>query len=354
MGFIGTRLLSSEDLALKYDQIVVIDSLSYRVHRNGSFNSGNFDFVVGKLEDSETWENVSDLVSQSGNLDIFHLASDTSTGLSLSKPSNHVMANVLGTSMLLDFCNNKKEKIRRLVLSSSRAVYGEGAWISNGHVVYPGVRLKKDLENSLWNPRFDGEICEFALPMSSIKTHVNPSNIYGVTKLAQEQLIRVWAESNNVEAFILRFQNVYGPGQSLNNAYSGVIAHFISKLQLGKPVEIFENGDIVRDFVYVDDVVNALIVCMADEKIPGGTFDIGTGTATTLICAVEILCRVLNLSEKIYISTVPKFRVGDVRAATADVNDAKQKLGIECTTKFEKGVTDLLEWIRTEDNVIKK
>ncbi len=140
-------------------------------------------------------------------------------------------------------------------LTSSRAgQYGEGAWIDRrtGAISYPGQRSRAQLERGQWD--FPGLQC---LPFDAAATTPNPTSVYGATKLAQEHILKSWALSFDVEIGLLRLQNVYGPGQSLSNPYTGIVSLFARLAREGKSIPVYEDGEIVRDFVFIDDVAEA-------------------------------------------------------------------------------------------------
>jgi dTDP-L-rhamnose 4-epimerase len=119
------------------------------------------------------------------------------------------------------------------------------------------------------------------MAFEATRTETHPTSVYGATKLAQEMILNAWALSFGVEVGLLRLQNVYGPGQSLSNPYTGIVSLFAQLAKAGKTIPLYEDGEIVRDFVFIDDVAAA--VCrMAGGVVPSGTaFDIGSGEATT-------------------------------------------------------------------------
>ena len=151
----------------------------------------------------------------------------------------------------------------RVVLTSSRAVYGEGAWRdTNGRVVYPGQRSRAMLEAKQWD--FPGLT---PVPSDATRTEPRPASIYGATKLTQELVLRAWALSFGVEIGLLRLQNVYGPGQSLSNPYTGIVSLFARLAKAKETIPVYEDGAIIRDFVFIDDVVQA-VLRLATGPIP--------------------------------------------------------------------------------------
>ncbi len=208
---------------------------------------------------------------------IVHLAAETGTAQSLSEATRHGMVNVVGTTQLLDAMSRSAHVPEQLVLASSRAVYGEGAWQSGEHVFYPRPRNHTQLEAGVWDPQ--GPTGDSAVPLASCagRTEPRPTNIYAATKLAQEHILAAWAGAHDTNLSVLRLQNVYGPGQSLTNSYTGIVALFARLARDHQMLEVYEDGRILRDFVYIDDVVEALHSAVAAPALGRRCLDIRLG-----------------------------------------------------------------------------
>lgn len=172
-----------------------------------------------------------------------------------------------------------------------------------------------------------------------------PGSVYGSTKLMQEYLLQQtpapW------DAVILRLQNVYGPGQSLRNPYTGVLSIFCQQAMAGKTLDIYEDGEIYRDFIYVDDVVAAFVAACSISTAGGALLNIGSGEAISIATAAELILKNLGLpAERRRISGA--FRAGDVRHAVADSSRAAERLGWRAEVPFEVGVARLVDWARQE------
>jgi dTDP-L-rhamnose 4-epimerase len=167
--------------------------------------------------------------------------------------------------------------------------------------------------------------------------------VYAATKLAQENILRAWSSSFGSALTVLRLQNVYGPGQSVSNPYSGVLTFFARELSQGRSIEVFEEGGIVRDFVHVSDVVSSIVSALGGPRHPGElrTFDIGSGAHGTLAEYAAILAGFFDQT----VRTSKRYRLGDVRAAYADNTFASRDLGFEPAVNFESGVRGLIDWV---------
>ena len=159
----------------------------------------------------------------------------------------------------------------------------------------------------------------------------------------QEYLLRQAFWGTPVEIGILRLQNVYGPGQSLNNPYTGVISIFRRQIEEGKTLNIFEDGVITRDFVFVDDVVAAFKAIGLVAECPRDIVDIGSGEATTILHMAKTLLSLMGRDpEKVRITG--DFRAGDIRYAVADISMAREKLDWQPDYDLDRGLRAFLAW----------
>ncbi|WP_163702120.1 NAD-dependent epimerase/dehydratase family protein [Mycolicibacterium sarraceniae] len=273
---------------------------------------------------------------------IVHLAAETGTAQSLSEATRHGSVNVVGTTQLLDALTRAGHVPEQLVLASSRAVYGEGAWRSGTHTFHPSPRSHADLMAGLWDPQGPTGDSAVPLPSRAGSTDPRPTNIYAATKLAQEHILTAWTAAHDTTCSVLRLQNVYGPGQSLTNAYTGIVALF-ARLALQRQVlDVYEDGRILRDFVYIDDVVEALFAAVEKPAAPARAVDIGSGVPTTIHELANTLAAICGAPDPV---VGGKFRDGDVRAARCDIESAIDDLDWRPTWALKDGLRALLVWI---------
>lgn len=340
-GFIGCHL--SRALLQRGDRVVVFDNLHPQVHTSTGWPKdlpAGVDFISGDVTHAPNWETVFRLHRPEA---IVHLAAETGTGQSLVEANRHAAVNVSGTAQLLDALNRIGHVPRQFVLTSSRAVYGDGSWRDGeGSVFYPCGRSREQLAAKTWNHQ--GPTGSPAEPLPSIagKTHPNPISIYGATKLAQEQMLATWARAFGAGVTVLRLQNVYGPGQSVGNPYTGVLTLFARLARERRTLDIYEDGHIVRDFVHVMDVVAAILGTTAKPVNSVQTFDIGSGVPTTIGEVARQIAKLCNAPEPLVSG---KFRDGDVRAASCVINDARQALGYEPKWVLEQGLQSVIDSI---------
>lgn len=341
-GFIGSAL-AHRLVEADYD-VAVMDVLHPQVHAaNRPLDlPSSVRLFTGDVTHAPDWDAVLRLCRPS---QIVHLAAETGTAQSLSEATRHGSVNVVGTTQLLDALSRAGVVPDQLVLASSRAVYGEGAWQAGAHVFYPPPRSHAQLLAGQWDPQGPDGAIAVPLPSCASGTEPRPTNVYAATKLAQEHLLAAWTAAHDTNLSVLRLQNVYGPGQSLTNSYTGIVALFARLAREGQSLEVYEDGRIVRDFVYIDDVVDALFAALNRPATESRRLDIGSGTATTI---GELANKVAALCDAPDPTVVPKFRDGDVRAASCDIARASSELDWRPKWTLGDGLPALLDWIGKE------
>lgn len=338
-GFIGSAIsnLATSDAA----RWVAVDNLHSQVHQSKNRPkelNERVELVVADITNPLAWEEV--LVDVRPSV-IIHLAAETGTAQSLHESSRHAEVNVLGTTRMLDALGRLGQTPERIILSSSRAVYGEGRWISSaGKTFQPGQRTHAQLTSRQWD--FPDAT---PLASSALTTIPMPTSIYGATKLAQEHLLSAWCSSHDSDLTILRLQNVYGPGQSLMNPYTGIVSLFSQVAMDGQSIPLFEDGEITRDFVFIDDVARAFMSVLEAPEAGRGPYDIGSGVPTT-IGAIARMIAEFHGAPKPHV--VGEFRDGDVRFAASDIQATKDGLGWSPRVTVAEGVALLQRWIGNE------
>jgi len=255
---------------------------------------------------------------------------------------HYVDVNEGGTAALLEGLANCQNPPRRLVLASSRSVYGEGAYRdSRGAIVQPAPRTREQLDRAEWEP-LDGN----GEPLQVIATPetlpFTPGSIYAATKASQELLLQSAAEALDLELIILRFQNVFGEGQSLQNPYTGIISIFFNRMRQGLNLPIYEDGNETRDFVHVDDIVASIERSLAPGVAGGIVCNIGSGIATSVMSLAEKLSNAGGFSPPIEVTG--QFRVGDIRHNFADISAAERHLGYRPTITLDEGLSRFCAW----------
>ena len=339
-GFIGCAL--SRLLADSAERWVVVDTLHPQVHAGGERPAAldkAAELVVADVVEPETWDRV--LTGLRPDV-VVHLAAETGTAQSLSESTRHSSVNVVGTTQLLDGLTRAGHVPAHFLLTSSRAVYGEGTWRrTNGTLFQPGARTHAQLEAGQWD--FPGAE---PVPNSALESPPAPSSVYGATKLAQEHVLAAWGGSHDVPLSVLRLQNVYGPGQSLTNPYTGIVSLFSQLARDGKSIPLYEDGEITRDFVFIDDVATALVAALeSPPSTPLRTLDVGAGARTTIRDLATTVARFHGAPDP---HVTGQYRDGDVRHAACDVRHTVDTLGWKPEWSLADGVAALQEWIDRE------
>jgi dTDP-L-rhamnose 4-epimerase len=336
-GFIGKWIVEKLPIST---EVVIVDSLDPQVHKPSQIFAPELQkraiCIQADVRDIEAYRDAAE-----GTDVIIHLVAQTGTGQSMYEMSKYVQNNVDGTAKLLELVSGLKQKPRRVILSSSRAIYGEGAFADGSTIYYPKGRRLQELQQNIW------EVCneqgETLRPLPMQETQLaNPTSVYGFTKLWQEQLIQSYCEHQNIDAVVLRFQNVYGPKQELGNPYTGIIGIFTNSIVQRNYVELFEDGLMSRDFVFVGDVAQAVVQATFHERPLSSIINIGSGRATTLKALVETIAQLTDKQPTIEISG--RFRVGDIRHAVADMRRYESLLGDWNPTSLKQGLRQYLDW----------
>ena len=267
-----------------------------------------------------------------------HLAAETGTAQSLSESTRHGLVNVVGTTRMLDAFTRVAHVPSRFLLTSSRAVYGEGTWRDpEGRLYRPGLRTHAQLEAGVWD--HPGE----HLPTTAADTMPAPVSVYGATKLAQEHILAAWTGAHDATLSVLRLQNVYGPGQSLSNPYTGIVSLFSQLAREGRAIPLYEDGEITRDFVYIEDVVTALAAALRTPPSDHvRVADVGSGVRTTIRDLATVIAEYHGAPEPV---VTGQFRDGDVRHAACTVDATREELGWAPAWSLRDGTAALQEWI---------
>jgi dTDP-L-rhamnose 4-epimerase len=347
-GFIGSHLVRA--LLGRGDDVRVLDLMVPQVHGadgNGELPAG-VERIVGDVSDAGVVAGALDGVEA-----VFHQAAEVGVGQSMYEIDRYVAANTYGTAVLLRALIDRRDQVRKLVVASSMSIYGEGAYTcgacgNQGRAfVAPMARRPAQLLERQWElicPLCgDGALAPIPTPEDK---PLFPTSVYAITKQDQEQLCLTVGGAYGIPTVALRYFNVYGPGQALSNPYTGVCAIFSSRLLNGQPPLIFEDGRQSRDFVHVDDIVQANLAALdLDGTVPTG-INIGTGTSTSVVEVARLLAEGLGVD--IDAEVVGRYREGDVRHCFADISLARQALGYEPTVTLRDGMPALLEWVRQQ------
>jgi dTDP-L-rhamnose 4-epimerase len=339
-GFIGCAL--SHKLAEQATRWVVMDNLHPQIHPSDARPADLHDaaeLIRGDVVEPADWDRVLADVRPDT---VIHLAAETGTAQSLHEASRHSLVNVVGTTQMLDAFGRASHVPGHILLSSSRAVYGEGTWQrADGTLFNPGQRSHAQLEAGQWD--FPNAV---SLPSEASRTVPAPTSVYGATKLAQEHILRAWVNAHDTNLSVLRLQNVYGPGQSLINSYTGIVSLFSQWSREGRQIPVYEDGNITRDFVFIEDVADAFVAAVSRVPVADESpFDIGSGVGTSILSAAQFIAQYYSAPAP---AVNGMFRDGDVRHASCDIERTVAELGWAPQWSVEQGLTALQVWINAQ------
>lgn len=349
-GFIGSNLALK--LLSKGYNVRVMDNLSPQIHgENPNKTSPLYENIKDKVHFIKgDVTNVKDWRSALKDIQIVvHLAAETGTGQSMYEIDRYNEVNIMGTSIFLDLLTNDKAyNVEKIVIASSRSIYGEGKYESEEYgIVYPNERSEHDMQNGDFNVKCPKSNKDARLLPTDEESKIHPSSVYGITKQVQEQLCMVVGKSIGIPVVGFRYQNVYGPGQSLSNPYTGILSIFSTRIKNGNNINVFEDGEESRDFVYIDDVVEATILGIEKEEANYQVFNVGSGERTSVIKVAKSLKN--NFSSNVEINITGNFRLGDIRDNYADISKIRTKLGFEPKFSFEEGILKFTSWVNKQE-----
>jgi dTDP-L-rhamnose 4-epimerase len=347
LGFIGLAL--ARTLVRRGMTVRLLDNLSPQIHGavpqpelGALLDENQVEVMRGDVCRRRDWVSaLSDVAS------VVHLAAETGTGQSMYRIGDYTSTNVLGTALLLDVLANDPHEVAKLVLASSRSVYGEGAYgCACCGLVYPPMRSLSSLQAGHWEPLCPS-CCGPIDPLPTPETaRTSPASVYAATKLAQEDLVRIAASSLGIPFLIFRLQNVYGEGQSLNNPYTGILSIFSNRIRQGKLIALFEDGQESRDFVHVSDVTEAMALGLASDGGDGLTMNVGSGVQVSVDTIARNLQRQFTASSELVVSG--QYRLGDIRHNFADISTIVHALGFSPKVPLEEGIARFVHWVKTQ------
>lgn len=346
-GFIGSNV--AKVLIEEGYEITILDNFLHQIHGNKNNLSkeleGRVKLIIGDVADKIVLYE-----ALQGQDSVIHYAAETGTGQSMYAVSHYTNVNIQATANLCDYIINEEHQIKSVIVASSRSIYGEGKYNSPEHgIVFPNSRTFKNVNESF-------EVCcpisgkyNLKVEATDESSKIHPSSFYGITKQVQEQMIILAAQLKNINGFALRYQNVYGPGQSLKNPYTGILSIFTRLALNNEEINIFEDGLESRDFVHIEDVVAATISCLKFEKKGQHILNVGSGIPTNVLEVAQEIVSYLKSESQIKISGA--FREGDIRHNYADLNRINEVIGFSPVWSFKKGLHSFIDWALLQNDI---
>ncbi|SEL00874.1 dTDP-L-rhamnose 4-epimerase [Chitinophaga rupis] len=346
-GFIGSNIAGK--LVAQGYQVTILDNFNPQIHGGKKeLPAGLGDEVIlieGDVTDKALFYRA--LKDQEA---VIHLAAETGTGQSMYNIAHYSEVNITATAFLCDYIINEPNQLKTVVVASSRSIYGEGKYLSPIHgVVYPEARTYNTVKQSF----------EVACPVSGEHnlqvcatdetSKIHPSSYYGITKQVQEQMVIMAARLKGISGFALRYQNVYGPGQSLKNPYTGILSIFSRLALKDEKINIFEDGLESRDFVYIEDIVDATIACLNPAFSGQHILNVGSGVPVTVMEVAKEIVTYLKSNAEISVSGT--FREGDIRHNFADLTLLESTIGFKPRWKFVDGLHRFLDWVLEQHDI---
>lgn len=351
-GFIGSHLV---DLLLERGfEVTVLDALLPQVHGEAEMDAEGWPVylnpaarrIKGDLLDEGVFERALDGITH-----LAHLAASVGVGQSMTNIVDYTRNNVMTAAIMLEVLSKASHQVERIAVASSMSIYGEGEYVdAGGNHVAPGLRSREQLQDKAWELEEGGGRLT-PVPTSEGKL-LQPASIYAVNKRDHEEMFLAVGRALDIPTVALRLFNAYGSRQALSNPYTGVAAIFISRLLNDQPPLIFEDGEQMRDFVHVRDVANAFATVLESDRRLWDIYNVGSGKVISVNEMARTLARLLqkNLAPEI----LQQYRVGDIRHCFADISKLKQEFGIEPQQDFEKGMAELIDWVKVARKPVDK
>lgn len=350
-GFIGSNIALK--LIEKGYNITILDNLSEQIHGiDPEKQSPLYCSIKDKVKFIKGSVTSKDDIRKAimGQSTIIHLAAETGTGQSMYEISKYVNVNIGGTAILLDILANNPHSIKKMIIASSRAIYGEGKYLSEElGIVYPKHRTDAFMQQGDFEVKYPGCTKPLQLLATDEESKIHPSSVYGITKQNQEQMVMTVCPTLGIAPVAFRYQNVYGPGQSLTNPYTGILSIFSTLIKNGKGINVFEDGKETRDFVFINDIVDATILGIEKEDANNEIFNVGTGIATDVNNVVKEL--ITNYGIDVPVKISGNYRLGDIRHNYADLTKISSKLGFKPKIMFTEGIKQFCDWV-DQQNIV--
>ena len=339
-GFVGSHL--ADGLLKAGHQVRILDDLNPQVHPAGrpEYLSPEVELVVGDVRDPNRMKE-----ALAGVDVVYHFAATVGVGQSMYEIARYMSVNTMGTAELLQAILDSKRPPEKMIVASSMSIYGEGRYVCSGcgqHAA-PPVRPIEQLRSGSWDIHCSN--CgAVLLPQPTNESKPSELNsVYALSKRDQEELCLIYGRTYGLPVTALRFFNIYGTRQALSNPYTGVAAIFASRMLNDQAPMVFEDGEQMRDFVSVHDIVRANILAMERTQSNGEVINIGCGKPISIRNVAEILAK--SLGREVEPVITHKYRAGDIRHCYADLTKARKLLGYEPQVSYEQGFRELAEWL---------
>jgi len=346
-GFIGSH--TADRLLKEGYEVRILDSFEQPVHHESKipkYLDDRIQIINGDVTNEKNLEAALDGVDI-----VYHFAAFQDY---LPLFSKFVEFNVTSTARIFEIIVRNKLPIKKVIVASSQATLGEGLYVdSKGNDVLPDMRLEEDLKKGDWEVKSsDGRSIFLATTPETVS---NPQNPYGMSKIAEEMFALQLGKRYKIPTVAMRYSIVQGSRQSFYNAYSGACRVFCLAFSQGKEPQIYEDGQQVRDFVNIHDVVDANLLVLNDERADYEMFNVGGGKAITVSEFASACAEVFGV-KNYQPKPCGKYRFGDTRHICSDISKL-EKLGWKPSRTIYDSIKEYKEWLSQApslDNIIEE
>jgi dTDP-L-rhamnose 4-epimerase len=339
-GFIGSHLV---DRFLEEGfQVRVLDSLDPKIHPCGKpgYLSPRAEFIKGDVTDPKA------LLHALNGVDVVsHQAAYQDY---MPDFSRFLQVNAVGTALLYELIVRERLKVKKVIVASSQAVYGEGQYVCAEHGSFlPPPRGQQHLQEGKWEvacPQCGRE----SKPSLLCEEYTNPYNQYAVSKLAQEKTALGLGWLYSIPSVALRYSITQGPRQSLFNHYSGICRIFVSRAIRGRPLLVYEDGRQTRDFVHVQDVVEANMLVLRKDEADFQAFNVGSGRSTSVLEYARAVRD--KVGPNVDLQLPGEYRRGDNRHSVSSIAKLKA-LGWSSVRGLSIILDDFLAWVECSGGI---
>lgn len=339
-GFIGSHTVDM--LVDRGYDVRIVDNLLGQVHQSKkpSYLNKKAEFIQGDISDSNSWEKwLHDIDA------IIHLASMTGIAQSMYEPNEYCKNNIQGTANFYELLVKNKairKKIKKIIIASSKTLYGEGAYKCKNHgLIFPELRPVEQLEKKDWElkcPHCNNVMDAVPIPEEKPAQCLS---VYALTKYSTERLALMYGQTLDIPTVAFRYFSVFGPRQSLSNPYTGVCSIFLSRIKNGQQPVIFEDGNQLRDFIYIEDIARVNLLALEKSK-KTKVYNVGLGKGVSIKDAALTIGEVLGIKTDPVVTN--EFRYGDTRNDISDNSKIEKDLGFKPQYSFREGIEKLVEW----------
>ncbi len=342
-GFVGSH--TADALLREGHEVSVFDNLHSQVHPSGMppYLSPDVQFTKGDVRD------LTALTAAVAKADVvYHLAAAVGVGQSMYEIAPYTASNIQGTANLLQAILDSRASIEKLIVASSMSIYGEGQYsCANCGDVAPEPRSDFQLRQKGWELTCSECGATLQPNATAEEKPLHCTSIYALSKKAQEEMTLLFGRTYGIPTVALRYFNIFGTRQSLSNPYTGVAAIFASRLMNGKPPMVFEDGQQLRDFVDISDIVQANLLALTCDTANGMALNVGSGESISILQVAREMAAMIGREIKPEIPDV--YRAGDIRHCYADIRKISRLLGYSPRVSFRRGIAKLVEWLGSQE-----